>query len=812
MRTILFVLCGFLVSDAAFARAITLDSQSNIKITTDGNPGDQGKPLAQLLERYLLRALQKQTLQGTGEPVEFVIRAEAPTWDKLPRQSLHDISDIDSFEIVITAKPKASVLISGKTAFGAGFGIMQFLEKHVGVTWLFPGELGLALPKTPKIQLRETRERSSPLYVSRMYTGMLYNDASLAEPSIGVFFRSYDYFKSLRLHSLSYASHALSYVFSVKEFGASLPEIYPLKDGKRYIPPAPDDPKDTVGMWSAWHPCYSNPKTSEIAIRKAKESFKKGSHAFSLGIGDGLRVQCQCDDCKKAGWPNAYFNFVTKVANAVKDYYPPQMIGLIAYGDVKVPPPDLHLPDNVFVVATGGEAQLATWARHASHLGIYEYIYGDGWWIPNFPLDGLRHNEAIYRAYNARFYSAEAYPTWAFDAPKIAIRSRLLWDAKLDVNAALDRYCRAAFGDGGPTMARYYRRWAALRRDEVQPGKIAPMNRFDLWRNPAAQFALASQADFDSADTCIAKAKRAALSEAERKRLEMVEAFHESSKNLFQIYSATRRAFDVSGKTDWEQTANKLSELNTGRRGRYDNMKRHPEWFTGTGNTLEAAWVEKYLGTLPYEVDAALDACLFHLDGRFDGLTLPGKREAVFRLPRTIKPEALHPRSPHPWYPPERYDTLTVATNATGIVLRSVVPAPVDGQFKPQFTANYVNDLTAHGGKFYKCDLALAGRDGVATILFQMGSNNSACPVTQLTESFGSRREERKREVIVRPRFFDSQTRIPDPNFPADQKYQAVLEIIVTWKPKSTRSALEGSCATERIEYDLGNSPASQTK
>jgi hypothetical protein len=785
------------------ARTITLDSESDITISIEGNAGDHGASLEKLLERYLVRALQKESLQGSGLSVEFVIRAEAPTWDKLPRESLRDVRDVDWFEIAITAKPKPRVLISGKTALGAGFGVMQFLEKHVGITWLFPGELGVALPKSAKMQLGETTERASPLYVSRIFSGMLYRDPALNESYLGTFFGSYDYFKSLRLHSLSYASHALVHVFDVKEFGATHPDIYPLKDGRRYIPPAQGDPNDTVGLWSAWHPCYSNPKTTEIAIGKAKQWFEKGQHTFSLGINDGHRVQCQCGDCKKAGWPNAYFHFVTKVADAVKDYYPPHMIGVLAYGDVKIPPPDLKLPENVVVLVTGAETRLETWARHASHVGIYEYFYGDCWWIPNFPLDGLRHNEPIYRALNARFYYAEAYPTWAFDAPKVAIRNRLMWDAKLDVNAALDRYCRAAFGDGGPHMARYYRRWAALRKGDLRTRALATMNRFDLWRNPAGQFSTVSQADFDFADACIAKAKRATHIGPEKARMEMVSAFHESSKNLFQIYSTTRRAFHASAQTDWTQTANALADLGKQRQERYETLKKHPEWFAGTANTLEAAWDEKSLGTLPSEMDAALDACLFHLHGSFDGLVLPEKRQAIFRLPRTIMPETLHPRTPHPWYPSERYDALTVTTNATGIVLRSVPPASTNGQFKSQITAYCVNDMAAHGGKLYKCDLTLTGQDGDATVVFHMGSNNSACPVVQLNETFGRDREERTREVIVRPQFFDSKTRMPDRDVPPDKTYQAVLEIIVTWKPNNRQSTLEGGCAAQRIEYEL---------
>jgi len=70
-------------------------------------------------------------------------------------------------------------------------------------------------------------------------------------------------------------------------------------------------------------------------------AFDAGQLFFSLGINDGKRVQCQCERCVEVGWPHAYYDFVKAVADAVKDRYPPQMVGVLAYGDVGLPPRDL---------------------------------------------------------------------------------------------------------------------------------------------------------------------------------------------------------------------------------------------------------------------------------------------------------------------------------------------------------------------------------------------------------------------------------------------------------------------------------------
>ncbi|MHC4874355.1 MAG: DUF4838 domain-containing protein [Planctomycetota bacterium] len=459
---LVFVFC-FSSADAA----VILNEKTDVKIKLESDFGNTAEAMQELVERHMKKALKRESLAVEGgESFTIVLKAKAPMWDKLDKKEISDITDVDKVTITITEDPEKQVVIEGNTVIATGFGLMIFLEEDVGITWLFPGENGVAYPKKKPITLKARTQSYKPTYISRVYTGITYRDKKIFKriyegtySRSRFFFGVYDYLKALKLHQFSSASHNMINIFPVKESEKNNPEIFPMKDGKRHIP---DVNKRGVGNGQCWHPCYSNPKTFEITIAKAKAAYTKdmnkrgvqgGKHMFSLGINDGKRLQCQCPECKKQGWPNSYYNYVKKVALALKEFSPPHMIGLIAYGDVRHPPEDLDLPDNVMVQITNANyRQLENWSKHAKSLGVYEYNYGYGYWVPNFPLKLLKQNAQIFRKFRVQFYHNESHPMWAFDWPKMKIMSELMWDPDMDVYKALKKYCDRGFGQAGPAV------------------------------------------------------------------------------------------------------------------------------------------------------------------------------------------------------------------------------------------------------------------------------------------------------------------------------------------------------------------------
>ncbi|MDA1141341.1 MAG: DUF4838 domain-containing protein [Planctomycetota bacterium] len=595
MRFLCFLLA---LNGSAICESIWLEARSDLVITRTGPVAGDLRIAADLLAQYLLRVLHKESLKGSGSRIDFEIEAGAQIWHQLPADKRRSLGDIDSFEIRIDSVAHR-VHIHGSTVQSACFGVLEFLERHVGVTWLFPGELGLALPDTDKFELKTSNLRIQPDVTSRLYTGMLYPEE---KTMLGfrqhfqrdhplytqrVFFEAHDYFKSLKLHFLASPSHNMINVVTT-EMAKTSPEMAPLQEGgKRFQPPAG---RASAGSSQAWHPCYSNPKVRAVAIEKARQAFEKGDMCYSLGINDGYRVQCQCDECKAEGWPMSYYNFVTQVAEALKDKFSGHVLGVLVYGDVRSPPDEMRLPENVLCMVTGA-SELAKWSKHASNIGRYGYFFGQGFDIPSFPLRSLKQNARVFKKFNVRSFRAEVYPVWAFDGPKVYIQSKQLWDLSADADELLARWCRAAFGEGGPAVQKFYLHWASkwdYLAEQRGPDEPAPLCDMGMWRSSSAQFARMSPDDFSKTSAHLSKAQEKVKPGKQEERLAMVRTHFEYSRTLFETHHAVQTIFSGEARGD------DLRALVSGLYADYKRsqeidkkIKSNVEWSLGAGQQSE---------------------------------------------------------------------------------------------------------------------------------------------------------------------------------------------------------------------------------
>ena len=78
---------------------IVMKNGADIQILEYGDYGNASGWLHELLEKYLLRALKKKNLSGSGKKITFVLEAKAPSWEDIPKKQIKDIGDIDAFEI-----------------------------------------------------------------------------------------------------------------------------------------------------------------------------------------------------------------------------------------------------------------------------------------------------------------------------------------------------------------------------------------------------------------------------------------------------------------------------------------------------------------------------------------------------------------------------------------------------------------------------------------------------------------------------------------------------------------------------------------
>ena len=794
----------------AYAQEIVLGRDTNIVIKTEGRMDNAGPVLKDLLAKYLRRALKKEKLEDQGETVRFVLRAKAVNWQGMHRDEMSDNTQIDAFEISADATAENTIHITGETVLATGFGIFHFLDRYLDIVWAFPGELGICVPERSEFRLKIKREQIAPVFASRFHSGIVdYCPEYVARnPQEGIvhkqrgFFRADDCIKSLRLHILNTVNHNMIQIFPVKECKERYPEIFPIKNGKRYVPPESSQ---------NWHPCYTNPKTIEIATRKAIKRYENGGMSFSMGVNDGRKVQCECEECKKLGFPDSYYDFVTRVGENVKSYYPPHTIGVLAYGDVAEPPADLVLPDNVVVYASGslaitkdGGKHLMRWGKRAKHLSVYEYLCGDHYWFPNFQFRIMQSNIEFFRKANAKYYWAMTYPMWPFDGPKMYINTRLLWERDVDIDAALERYCAAAFGRGGKHMAEFYKRWASVRDRDLVPNGVSPTWSYAELRRPDVQFARCSPDDYRYATTCLEKAKKAAQDPKVQRRLEMVETFFEYGKTLFNALRLRKEVFEYARGNDWRALSSEALRLWTRRQHIIETFRKHPEWFLGTRCTLDwilsKEWEDDERWTINYELPNAVRTALFHASKQ------RGARQADAKA---VPPDfriALNPYQSEPlwfrsivqkygYYHKDLYNLMISSPSETGISFHTNPDVswkvPEDAQLKDYWgngmkKAVFAGRVKMDRKSYYLFSFDLTGREG--TLMLRVMNLDAGGKMVWIEEPFKGTPQRRIKQMLLKP-----QPR----NGGSDPSWN--VEMIFT--PNSEAAAFSGTCVVAKLDF-----------
>lgn len=269
-------------------------------------------------------------------------------------------------------------------------------------------------------------------------------------------------------------------------------EMLPVLGGKKFLPvkaktPMPKDPyKARKPYKSRWNPCFSHPKSAEIAIANILEAIAAdpSKKMINLDLNDNGGM-CECADCLKAvgGRLNSigmtdrsetYYKWVNRVAEGVTAVHPDVCFSLIAYREV-IDPPTFRLHPNVlprvcFEVAAMVDPEIRArrmrmmeaWAKVCPHVELYDYSYGINWFfLPRYY--GKAHVgflRELHARGNACGYYSEAVATPPFDGPKYYLYGEALKDCAVDADRVVADWCRTAVGEkAAPALVAYYRFW-----------------------------------------------------------------------------------------------------------------------------------------------------------------------------------------------------------------------------------------------------------------------------------------------------------------------------------------------------------------
>ena len=374
---------------------------------------------------------------------------------KLPLQDL----GTDGFMIAFPA-PNRIVLVGGSD-WGSEYAAYEFLERYVGVRWLFPDELGTVVPKNAELALPVAQVVSRPVFISRTTGG---NYSVPGKPG-------YDWLNRMRRHWTIQHHHNFDKLFTPDKYYAEHPEFYPLVNGKRQKP-------DAEGY--SWQPVLDAPGIVDAAVAAIDQYFDKNpaARSYSLGINDNNNFQHPSKYINSVGqddYSDYYFNFTNQVIEGVLKAHPDKWFGCLAYVGVTDPPRDIKVnPRMVPYICIDRQGwaseegmrqdmeRTEKWHAAAPVLGWYDYVYGgEKYRIPRI-YTHLMGKYLRYAAENGvKAYYSEHYgiPSWT-EGPKMYVLMKLLWDPSVDVDQLQDEWYRLAVGQkAAEPLAKYYQVW-----------------------------------------------------------------------------------------------------------------------------------------------------------------------------------------------------------------------------------------------------------------------------------------------------------------------------------------------------------------
>lgn len=450
---------------------------------------------------------------------QIVVSAEASTSEQTAARELQQyIRQISGVELPLTDNPKArgrrilvgysplvaeltgepapasgdesftyrtvghDLLIWGGSQRGTMYGVFTFLERELGVHWLTPD--CTVVPSLADWQLPQLNHSEAPAISYR------YSNYAVAEgvPAWSAHTKentkwspATNEYGNLEAY---WSAHTMGQFVPVKEFYASHPEYFALRDGKRS--------SDYAQL------CLSNPQVLQICRERLMKVMREqpGYRIYSLSQNDNYSF-CQCPQCaaieqQYGGHSGLIVWFVNQVADAVRAEFPQKYVGTFAYQYSRQPPTGIVPRENVVIrlcsieccfahPLTAGCPQneafmrdMQGWASIAPHLFIWDYIvdyaqYMAPW--PNFQvlgpnIEAFRRNKAIGIFEEAQYESAGA----EFDEMKAWTVNQLLWNPLQDVDSLVSIFTGGYYGKAAPRVMDYYRLCQSLVKPDVHFG------------------------------------------------------------------------------------------------------------------------------------------------------------------------------------------------------------------------------------------------------------------------------------------------------------------------------------------------------
>ncbi|MFZ5829617.1 MAG: DUF4838 domain-containing protein [Planctomycetota bacterium] len=385
--------------------------------------------------------------------------------------------------------------------YGTVNAIYTFLQEHLGVRWLWPGELGEDVVRRKTIALAPGEMRYHPQIRAR---GGTLNFSMLSNQGYG---KAHQWTRQqrLQLDSLEISGgHAFSDWW--ERYHKAHPDVFALQpDGTRSGFP---DPR-TVKL------CESNPKVAELWLKDVEEQLAKDPNrtAFNASPNDGWASgHCVCENCRAWDHPDGEprlfhwaghnatlpaltdrdVTFANRLAERLKKRYPNKeyYVAMLSYGHSRPVPVEARPADNVIMVSvanfygrTGLVDQGSTWGTtHREQFEAWGKLAPRLIWRPNTGSpagwqQGLPDLSIAQTIKDLKFVADNhgigifidgVWEHWATQGPQYYVMAHLIWDPSRDGQAVLDDYYARGFGPAAEHVRAYYDLIEQARMDYVR--------------------------------------------------------------------------------------------------------------------------------------------------------------------------------------------------------------------------------------------------------------------------------------------------------------------------------------------------------
>jgi Domain of unknown function (DUF4838)/Glycosyl hydrolases family 2, sugar binding domain len=379
---------------------------------------------------------------------------------------------------------------------GTLWAVYAFLEKHLGVRWLWPGELGTVVPKRTTIQLEDSDLRNAPQLIQRYIRSSILNrqmppvyrkmGVNKAEQR-----RMQDEYRVWNRRQMmgttwpAGAGHA--YTGWYKKYYKTKRDWFAMRpDGKRYVLDLPK--KEAYTKF-----CISNPEVVDAMFKQGLDYLRRKPDMLSFSAcpndssGYCLCPGCLAMDDTKAKPVTYWYKLadgreVSKPWFAMTDRYaklwnelgtrlakvhPDKYVFGYAYSDYRTPPKSTKIAKNVIVAYVGfdplrREFNQASrkdwngWAATGCRLYLRPNYLGKG---HGFPLVYARRMGQDIKACLKTGMMGSDFDSWqnhfATQGINVYVLMKLLADPSRDVDGIIDEYCEAGFGDAAPAIKSY---------------------------------------------------------------------------------------------------------------------------------------------------------------------------------------------------------------------------------------------------------------------------------------------------------------------------------------------------------------------